>query len=90
MAQLGALCISNLCATKLALNIRADGHPLPKAFFDAGVLVNSSSDYPVREFFPMTRIATGVKSGVALNTMLNSHTIQGAEAMFTEKRNRFN
>ncbi|MEN8392189.1 amidohydrolase [Acinetobacter indicus] len=68
-----------------ALNIRADGHPLPKAFFDAGVLVNSSSDYPVREFFPMTRIATGVKSGVALNTMLNSHTIQGAEAMFTEK-----
>ncbi|WP_213073393.1 amidohydrolase [Acinetobacter sp. ANC 4779] len=68
-----------------ALNIRADGHPLPKAFFDAGVLVNSSSDYPVREFFPMTRIAGGVKSGVPLNVMLNSHTIQGAEAIFAEK-----
>lgn len=69
----------------LALGIRADGHPLPKAFFDAGVALNSSSDYPVREFFPMTRIAQGVKSGVPLEAMIASHTINGAEAIFAEK-----
>ncbi|MBU3848895.1 MAG: amidohydrolase [Candidatus Acinetobacter avistercoris] len=69
----------------LSLGIRADGHPLPKAFFDAGVLLNSSSDYPVREFFPMTRIAQGVQSGVSLEAMIASHTINGAEAIFAEK-----
>ena len=69
----------------LKLGVRADGHPLPKAFFDAGVPLNSSSDYPVREFFPMTRIAQGVQSGVSLETMIASHTIYGAEAIFAEK-----
>lgn len=69
----------------LKLGVRADGHPLPKAFFDAGVKVNSSSDYPVRDFFPMTRIAQGVQSGIPLETMIASHTINGAEAIFAEK-----
>lgn len=69
----------------LALGIRADGHPLPKAFFDAGVSLTSSSDYPVREFFPMTRIAQGVLSGISLDDMIASHTINGAEAIFAEK-----
>ena len=69
----------------LALGVRADGHPLPKAFFDAGVKGNSSSDYPVRDFFPMTRIAQGVQSGIPLETMIASHTINGAEAIFAEK-----
>lgn len=69
----------------LKLGVRADGHPLPKAFFDAGVALTSSSDYPVREFFPMTRIAEGVQSGIPLTAMIQSHTINGAEAIFAEK-----
>ena len=69
----------------LKLGVRADGHPLPKAFFDAGVALTSSSDYPVREFFPMTRIAQGVKSGIPLAKMIQSHTMNGAEAIFAEK-----
>lgn len=69
----------------LKLGVRADGHPLPKAFFDAGVALTSSSDYPVREFFPMTRIAQGVQSGIPLADMIQSHTINGAEAIFAEK-----
>ena len=69
----------------LKLGVRADGHPLPKALFDAGVQVNTSSDYPVRDFFPMTRIAQGVQSGIPLETMIASHTINGAEAIFAEK-----
>lgn len=68
-----------------ALGIRADGHPLPKEFFDAGVIGTSSSDYPVRDFFPLVRVAAGVKSGVSLDTMLASHTINGAELIFSER-----
>lgn len=68
----------------LSLGIRADGHPLPKAFFDTNVQLSSSSDYPVREFYPMTRISAGVQSGIPLSRMLASHTINGAEAIFAE------
>jgi predicted amidohydrolase YtcJ len=58
---------------------------VPKEFFDAGVASTSSSDYPVRDFFPMTRIAAGVKSGVSLETMIASHTINGAVEIFAER-----
>jgi predicted amidohydrolase YtcJ len=67
-----------------ALGIRADGHPVPKTFFDAGVVCTSSSDYPVGDFFPLTRVAAGVKNGVALDAMLASGTINGASLIFAE------
>lgn len=75
---------SPLAARFASLGIRADGHPVPKAFFDAGVPTTSSSDYPVRDFYPLVRIAAGVKNGVPLDTMIASHTIRGAEMMFAE------
>lgn len=68
-----------------ALGVRADGHPAPTAFFDGGVATTSSSDYPVRDFHPLARIAAGVGSGVALDKMIASHTIRGAEAIFAER-----
>lgn len=68
-----------------ALDVWADGHPTPKAFFDAGVKTTSASDYPVRDFLPMTRIAAGVGNGVSLDAMLASHTIKGAELIFAER-----
>jgi hypothetical protein len=58
-----------------ARGVRADGHPVPKAFFDAGVSSSSSSDYPVRDFFPQTRIGSGVLNGVPPETMIASHTV---------------
>jgi predicted amidohydrolase YtcJ len=68
-----------------ALGVRADGHPVPRAFFDLGVASSSSSDYPVRDFFPFVRIATGVGNGVPRDAMIASHTIAGAELMFAER-----
>jgi predicted amidohydrolase YtcJ len=76
---------SPLASRFASLGVRADGHPVPKAFFDAGVASTSSSDYPVRDFYPLVRIAAGVKNGVPLNTMIASHTIKGAELMFAEQ-----
>ncbi|MBK9136039.1 MAG: amidohydrolase family protein [Betaproteobacteria bacterium] len=67
-----------------ALDVIADGHPTPKAFVDAGVRVTSSSDYPVRDFFPLVRIRAGVAAGVSLDAMLASHTIAGAHLLFAE------
>ncbi|MET4578845.1 amidohydrolase [Ottowia thiooxydans] len=67
------------------LDIRADGHPAPKAFFDAGVKVTLSSDYPVVDFFPGRRIGRVVKSGVPVASAIAAHTIAGAELMFREK-----
>lgn len=68
-----------------SLGVRADGHPVPKAFFDAGVASISSSDYPVRDFFPLVRVAAGVRNGVGLDAMIASHTINGAELIFAER-----
>lgn len=68
-----------------ALDVIADGHPVPKAFLDAGARFTSSSDYPVRDFQPMVRIAAGVRNGVPLTTMLASHTIDAAHMLFADK-----
>lgn len=68
-----------------ALNVIADGHPVPKAFLDAGARFTSSSDYPVRDFYPMVRIAAGVRNGVPLETMLASHTIDAAHMLFADQ-----
>lgn len=76
---------SPLAARFKALDVIADGHPVPKDFFDAGVRVTSSSDYPVRDFHPMVRIAAGVKNGVPLDRMLASHTREAAHLIFSEK-----
>jgi predicted amidohydrolase YtcJ len=67
------------------LNVRADGHPVPKSFFDGGVNVTFSSDYPVREFFPTTRLGAAVNGGWTVADALAAHTIAGAELMFLEK-----
>jgi predicted amidohydrolase YtcJ len=74
----------SLAARFKALDVRADGHPVPKAFFDVGAAVSISSDYPVREFFPMTRLAAAVSSGVPLERALTAHTLNGAELIFAE------
>lgn len=66
------------------LKVRADGHPVPKEFFDAGIEVTLSSDYPVREFFPTTRLGQAVANGVSLVDAIAAHTIEGAELMFAE------
>lgn len=52
-----------------ALGVGADGYPAPRAFFDSGVRTTSSSDYPVRDFHPLARIAAGVDSGIAMRMM---------------------
>ena len=67
-----------------ALGIRADGHPVPRAFFDAGVISSASSDYPVRDFFPFVRLARGVRNGVPLDALISDHTIRGAELIFAD------
>jgi predicted amidohydrolase YtcJ len=67
-----------------ALDVRADGHPVPKAFYDAGVALSLSSDYPVREFFPMTRLAASVSAGVPLERVLTAHTLDTAQLIFAE------
>ena len=68
-----------------ALGVRADGHPVPRAFFDVGAESSSSSDYPVRDFLPFVRLAAGVRNGVPLEAMIASHTIKGAELMFADR-----
>jgi predicted amidohydrolase YtcJ len=67
------------------LDIRADGHPVPKAFLDGGVKVSFSSDYPVRDFYPTNRIGAAVAGGWSVADALKAHTIAGAEVMFAEK-----
>ncbi len=66
------------------LGVIADGHPTPKAFFDAGVRVTSSADFPVIDFNPMARIAKGIENGVTAAQMIESYTINGAYMMFKE------
>ena len=90
-----------LVARFAALGVWADGHPPPKAFFDAGIKVTSSSDYPAFEHTPspalaarigfslaarpLAQIETGVQRGVPIAQMIRSHTLTGAELIFSEK-----
>lgn len=67
-----------------ALGVIADGHPTPKAFFDAGVRVTASADFPVIDFNPMARIAVAMERGVAAAQMIESYTANGAYMMFRE------
>jgi predicted amidohydrolase YtcJ len=69
------------------LDVRADinERPYPKAFFDAGVKATLSSDYPVREFYPSSRLGTALSAGVSLEQAIAAHTIGGAELIFAEK-----
>jgi predicted amidohydrolase YtcJ len=68
----------------LELGVRADGHPPPKAFFDAKVPTTISSDYPVGDFSPVAEMARGVQRGVPLEDLIAAHTLRGAEAVFAE------
>lgn len=72
------------------LGMIADGHPVFPVYFDAGVAASSSSDYPVRDFWPLTRIQAGVAASsdpaAGLNRYLASHTINTARMMFLEDR----
>nr|WP_309099445.1 amidohydrolase [Fredinandcohnia onubensis] len=72
------------------LGVIPDGHPVPKVFFDVGnPVITSSSDYPVRDYWPLTRVELGVKNlsptyDDALDKMLISHTLSGANLIFSE------
>lgn len=68
-----------------ALDVIADGHPAPRAFFDAGVRVTSSADFPVTDFNPMGRISRGMASGVSAERLIESYTANGAYMMFRER-----
>jgi predicted amidohydrolase YtcJ len=72
------------------LGVIADGHPVFPVYFDAGVPASSSSDYPVREFWPLTRVQAGVLASTdpvaGLHRYLASHTIDTAHMMFLEDR----
>ena len=66
------------------LDVRADSHPVPKAFFDAGVPSTSSSDFPVFVLNPLKRIAMGVQAGVSVDSMLASYTTESSRLTFSE------
>jgi predicted amidohydrolase YtcJ len=72
------------------LGVITDGHPVFPVFFDAGVPASSSSDYPVRDFWPLTRVQAGVLASTdpvaGLHRYLASHTIDTAHMMFLEDR----
>lgn len=70
----------------LGVRVDADWHPPSKSFYDAGVPATISSDYPVRDFSPLPKIAEGVQSGVALDALIDSVTIKGAQAQFAESQ----
>jgi predicted amidohydrolase YtcJ len=56
-----------------------------KAFLDAGVPVELSSDYPSRDPNPLPWIAECAQAGLPLEKVVDSLTITPAETMFAEK-----
>ncbi|MCQ6276749.1 amidohydrolase [Bacillus sp. V3B] len=72
-----------------------------KGYFDAGIPVASSSDFPVNDFWPLEAVQKGVtrlaldetdpskvlwpEERVSLNQMITSYTINGAYANFREE-----
>lgn len=72
------------------LNVIADGHPVPASFFEAGIPASTSNDYPVRDFWPLVSVEKGVQNFSSsdldgVETMLTSHTINGANLIFAEE-----
>jgi predicted amidohydrolase YtcJ len=73
-----------------SLDVIADGHPVFPVYFDVGVRASSSSDYPVRDFWPLTRVQAGALASAdpvaGLHRYLASHTMHTVHMMFLEGR----
>jgi len=82
-----------LAARYKALGVRADAdwhmalnwYLAPQALIKAEVPLTLSTDYPIRDETLLPEIAECVKHGIALEALIDSVTIRGAEAQLIEK-----